>query len=86
MLFVKSPPAGEVGSRNGMKIRKPPLNKLLQKSDLLGQVRNLCLEFKTMMEQKKGAEPENRCQKASQLNSFRGFVRGIQQGFQAGRL
>ncbi len=59
------------------------LNKLLEKSDLLRQARNLCLEFKTMMEQKKGAELENWCQKASQLNSFKGFVRGIRQDFQA---
>ncbi len=65
--------------------QKPLLNKLLQKSDLLRQARNLCLEFKTMMEQKKGTELENWCQKASQLNNFKGFVRGIRQDFQAVR-
>jgi transposase len=63
--------------------QKPLLNKLLQTSDLLRQARTLSLEFKKMMEQKKGAELENWCQKASPLNSFKGFVRGIRQDFQA---
>jgi transposase len=62
---------------------KPLLNKLLQKSDLLRQARTLSLEFKTMMEQKNGRNLEDWCQKASQLNSFKGFVRGIRQDFQA---
>jgi transposase len=62
---------------------KPLLNKLLKKSDLLGQARDLSLEFKTMMEQKNGRDLENWCQQASQLPLFKGFVRGIRQDFQA---
>jgi transposase len=63
--------------------QKPLLNKLLQKSELIRHTRDLSLEFKKMMEQKKGAELENWCQQASQLTSFKGFVRGIRQDFQA---
>jgi transposase len=63
--------------------QKPLLNTLLQKSELLQQCRKLCLEFKTLMEQKKGSHLENWCQKASQLHPFANFVKGIRQDFQA---
>jgi transposase len=63
--------------------KRPLLNKLLEKSPLLQQARELSLAFKTLMTQKKGQELENWCQQASQLPAFTGFVRGIRQDFAA---
>lgn len=63
--------------------KRPLLTKLLENSPLLQQARELSLEFKTLMTQKKGQELENWCQKASQLSAFTGFVRGIRQDFAA---
>ncbi|MDO1451136.1 ISL3 family transposase [Rhodocytophaga aerolata] len=63
--------------------KKPLLEKLLQKSPLLQQARELSLEFKSLMEQKKGECLENWCQRAGQFPAFAGFVRGIGQDFQA---
>jgi len=64
---------------------KPFLLKLLRKSITLSKARKSSLEFKSMMEQKKGEDLENWCQKASILSPFTGFVRGIRQDFQAVR-
>ncbi len=61
----------------------PFLSQLLQKNPMLHQARELSLEFKTMMEHKKGEELSNWCQKAEQLPLFKSFVRGIHQDFQA---
>lgn len=63
--------------------QKPLLTQLLQKSDLLRQIRELSLEFTAMIIHKKGQELENWCQKASALTPFAGFVRGIRQDFAA---
>ncbi len=62
---------------------KPFLHQLLQKSFTLSKARELGLEFKSIMEQKKGEDLENWCQKASKLSPFTGFVRGIRQDFRA---
>jgi hypothetical protein len=62
---------------------KPFLLELLQKSFTLSKARELALEFKSMMEQKKGEDLENWCRKADILSPFTGFVRGIRQDFQA---
>lgn len=61
--------------------QKPYLLKLLQKSSILHQTRPLSLEFKSLMETKKGYQLESLCQKAEQLPLFKGFVRGIRQDF-----
>lgn len=63
--------------------KKPLLEKLLEKSPLLQQARELSLEFKSLMEQKKGECLERWCQQAGQFPAFSGFVRGIRQDFQA---
>jgi transposase len=63
--------------------KRPLLHKLLEKSPVLQQARELSLEFKSLMEQKKGQGLENWCQQASQFPAFAGFVRGIRQDFQA---
>ncbi len=63
--------------------KKPLLEKLLEKSLLLQQARKLSLEFKFLMEQKKGECLENWCGQAAQFPAFSGFVRGIRQDFQA---
>lgn len=63
--------------------QKPFLSLLLQKNPLLHQARKLSLEFKAMMEQKKGEQLANWCRKAEQFPFFKGFVRGILQDFQA---
>lgn len=62
---------------------KPFLLKLLQKSITLSKARESGLEFKSMMEHKKGEDLENWCRKADMLSPFTGFVRGIRQDFQA---
>ena len=53
------------------------LIKLLQKSPMLRQTREMSLEFKSLMKEKKGDKLESWCQKAEQLPLFKGFVRGI---------
>lgn len=63
--------------------QKPFLHQLLQKNPILHQARELILEFKSMMEHKKGEELANWCSKAEQLPSFKSFVNGIHQDFQA---
>ena len=63
--------------------KKPLLKQLLEKSPLLEQARKLSLEFKNLMEKKKGEELESWCQQASQHPAFTGFVRGIRQDFAA---
>ncbi|MDO1451966.1 ISL3 family transposase [Rhodocytophaga aerolata] len=63
--------------------QKPFLLKLLQKSAILDQARQLSLEFKSLMETKRGHQLESWCQKAEQLPLFKGFVRGIRQDFAA---
>jgi transposase len=60
--------------------QKPFLLKLLQKSPMLDQA---SLEFRALMETKKGHQLESWCQKAVQLSLFKGFVRGIRQDFAA---
>jgi len=62
---------------------KPFLNQLLQKNPILHQARELMLEFKSMMEHKKGEELANWCNKAEQLPPFKSFVNGVHQDFQA---
>jgi transposase len=63
--------------------KRPMLQKLLEKSPVLQQARELSLEFKRLMEQKKGEGLESWCQQASQFPAFAGFVRVIRQDFQA---
>jgi transposase len=63
--------------------KKLLLEKLLEKSPLLQQARELSLEFKFLMAQKKGECLESWCQQAGQFPAFSGFVRGIRQDFQA---
>lgn len=62
---------------------KPFLKKLLEKSPLLEQLRELNLEFKNMMEQKKGEQLFSWCEKASQFPYLKSFVQGIRQDFDA---
>ena len=62
---------------------KPLLTKVLEKSPLLRQLWELNLEFKNMMEQKKGEHLESWCEKAVQHSFFRSFVQGIRQDFEA---
>ncbi|MBW3545310.1 MAG: transposase, partial [Bacteroidetes bacterium] len=56
---------------------------LLEKSSLLKQLWELNLEFKSMMEHKKGEGLKNWCEKAAKLSPFKSFVRGVQQDFDA---
>jgi hypothetical protein len=62
---------------------KPLLHLLLEKVPKLVQVRELSLEFKTMLEQKQAGRLEFWCKKALQFPGFKGFVWGIKQDFAA---
>lgn len=62
---------------------RPILQKLIEKSPLLRQLRELNLEFKSMMDHKKGECLQDWCDRAKQLSCFKGFVLGIQQDFKA---
>jgi transposase len=61
----------------------PFLQKLLEKSPLLGQLREFNLEFKNMMERKKGEQLYGWCEKASQFPYLKSFVQGIWQDYNA---
>ncbi|WP_225000390.1 ISL3 family transposase [Cesiribacter sp. SM1] len=63
--------------------QKPFLTKLLEKSSLLKQLWELNLEFKSIMAQKKGDNLKAWCEKAAQHASFKSFVQGIRQDFDA---
>ena len=62
---------------------KPLLKKLLENVPLLNQVREMSLEFKTMMDQKQGSKLKRWCERASDMAGFKGFVWGIKQDFSA---
>jgi transposase len=62
---------------------KPLLKKLLKKVPLLDQVRKLSLEFKTMLMLKQADKLQNWYQRAGELASFKRFVWGIKQDFDA---
>lgn len=62
---------------------KPFLKLLLEKSPLLEQLRELNLEFKNMMECKKGEQLFTWCEKASQFPYLKSFAQGIRQDFDA---
>jgi transposase len=62
---------------------KPFFKRLLEKSPLLRQLRELNLEFKNMMGCKKGEDLLNWCEKASQLSFFKNFVQGIHKDYDA---
>jgi transposase len=64
---------------------RPLLTKLLEKSLLLRQIWELNLEFKGMMERKKGQYLESWCEKASKHSFFKSFVQRIRQDFEAVR-
>jgi transposase len=64
---------------------RPLLTKLLEKSQLLRQIWELNLEFKSMMERKRGQCLESWSERASQHSFFRSFVQGIRQDFEAVR-
>ena len=62
---------------------KPFLKRLMEKSFLLRELWELNLEFRCMMEKKKGNLLQGWCEKASQYSFFKSFVKGIQQDFDA---
>jgi transposase len=62
---------------------KPLLKKLLEKIPLLDQVRKLSLEFKEMLMQKEADKLQAWCKQAGELASFKTFVWGIKQDFDA---
>jgi transposase len=63
--------------------QKPFLTKLLEKSPLLKQLWELNLEFKSLVEQKKGDNLQAWCKKAAQHAQFKSFLQGIRQDYDA---
>ena len=72
-----------LGEADWKEQEKPLLKKLLEKVPLLDQVRQMSLEFKTMMDQKQGSKLKRWCERASDMAGFKGFVWGIKQDFDA---
>jgi transposase len=62
---------------------RPFLIKLLEKSSSLKRLWELNLEFKDIMKLKKADGLKSWCEKAAKLSSFKSFVRGIGQDFEA---
>lgn len=62
---------------------KPFFQKLLEKSSQLRRLRELNLEFKYMIDQKKGKNLHNWCEKVSQFPYLKSFVQSIRQDFDA---